>query len=196
MLGFDNPIHLLFLGILLLLVFGARRLPEMGRSLGAGMRGFKESLSGEGSQPAELGRRSAQHDGCWRARPRAVRRWRAAGLAASERAMAVAIGRIGHEDRLSVVDHLEELRARLIVCLAAIALAFGVCVWQNHALLRIVNRPLAHQTQKQVRAGNGPAWRHLHRSAKRSYRRQPTRGGRGDASATRQRRHGAHPRLA
>ena len=70
--------------------------------------------------------------------------------------MAVAVGRIGHEDRLSVVDHLEELRTRLIVCLAAIALAFGVCVWQNHALLRIVNRPLAHQTQKQVRAGNGP----------------------------------------
>jgi sec-independent protein translocase protein TatC len=70
--------------------------------------------------------------------------------------MAVAIGRIGHEDRLSVVDHLEELRARLIVCLVAIALAFGVCVWQNHALLRIINRPLAHQTQKQVQRGNGP----------------------------------------
>ena len=70
--------------------------------------------------------------------------------------MAVAVGRIGHEDRLSVVDHLEELRTRLIVCLAAIAVAFGLCVWQNHVLLRIVNRPLAHQTQKQVRVGNGP----------------------------------------
>jgi sec-independent protein translocase protein TatC len=70
--------------------------------------------------------------------------------------MAVAIGRIGHEDRLSVVDHLEELRTRLIVCLVAIALAFGVCVWQNHALLRIINRPLTHQTQKQVQRGNGP----------------------------------------
>jgi sec-independent protein translocase protein TatA len=55
MLGFDNPIHLLFLGVLLLLVFGARRLPEMGRSLGSGMRGFKDSLSGEPVQPAELG---------------------------------------------------------------------------------------------------------------------------------------------
>jgi len=32
---------------LLLLVFGAKRLPEMGRSLGAGMRGFKDSISGE-----------------------------------------------------------------------------------------------------------------------------------------------------
>jgi sec-independent protein translocase protein TatA len=55
MLGFDNPIHLLFLGVLLLLVFGAKRLPEMGRSLGAGMRGFKDSLSGEPAQQAELG---------------------------------------------------------------------------------------------------------------------------------------------
>ena len=29
-------------------------------------------------------------------------------------------------------------------------------MWQNHALLHIINTPLAHQTQKQVRAGNGP----------------------------------------
>jgi sec-independent protein translocase protein TatC len=70
--------------------------------------------------------------------------------------MAVAVGSIGHEDRVSVVDHLEELRARLIVCLAVIAVAFGLCFWQNNALLEIVNAPLAHQTQKQVRAGNGP----------------------------------------
>ena len=70
--------------------------------------------------------------------------------------MAVALGRVGHEDRLSLVDHLDELRTRLIVSLAALAVAFGVCVWQNHALLRIVNRPLQHQTQKQVRAGHGP----------------------------------------
>jgi len=38
--------------ILLLLVFGAKRLPEMGKSLGSGMRGFKESLSGDGLQSA------------------------------------------------------------------------------------------------------------------------------------------------
>lgn len=47
MLGLDNPIHLAFILILLLLVFGAKRLPEMGRSLGAGLRGFKESISGD-----------------------------------------------------------------------------------------------------------------------------------------------------
>lgn len=52
MLGLDNPIHVLFLLLIVLLVFGARRLPEMGRSLGSGLRGFKESLSGEA--PGEL----------------------------------------------------------------------------------------------------------------------------------------------
>lgn len=50
-MGLDNPIHIAFLLILLLLVFGAKRLPEIGRSLGTGMRGFKDSLSGEGAQP-------------------------------------------------------------------------------------------------------------------------------------------------
>lgn len=44
---FDNPIHLLMLFVVVMLLFGAKRLPEMGRSLGAGLRGFKESVSGE-----------------------------------------------------------------------------------------------------------------------------------------------------
>jgi sec-independent protein translocase protein TatA len=46
-MGLDNPLHIVFLLILLLLVFGAKRLPEMGKSLGSGMRGFKDALSGE-----------------------------------------------------------------------------------------------------------------------------------------------------
>jgi sec-independent protein translocase protein TatC len=70
--------------------------------------------------------------------------------------MAVAVGRLGHEERATVVDHLDELRGRLIISLAALAVAFGICMWQNHALLRIINKPLAHQTQKQVKAGDGP----------------------------------------
>ncbi len=70
--------------------------------------------------------------------------------------MATAIRTIGHEDKLSLVDHLEELRTRLIVSAVAVAVAFGVCLWQNHALLEIINRPLEHQTQKQVEQGNGP----------------------------------------
>jgi sec-independent protein translocase protein TatA len=52
MLGLDNPIHILFLLMLLLLVFGAKRLPEIGRSLGTGMRGFKDSLTGESGHSA------------------------------------------------------------------------------------------------------------------------------------------------
>lgn len=58
-MGLDNPIHIAFLLILVLLVFGAKRLPEMGRSLGGGLRGFKESLNGESSQAA-LGSHQAQ----------------------------------------------------------------------------------------------------------------------------------------
>lgn len=53
-MGLDNPIHIAFLLILLLLVFGAKRLPEMGRSLGDGMRGFKDAISGESPQPTTL----------------------------------------------------------------------------------------------------------------------------------------------
>jgi len=56
MLGLDNPIHILFLLIVVLLVFGAKRLPEIGRSLGSGLRGFKDSLSGEVGH-AELAQR-------------------------------------------------------------------------------------------------------------------------------------------
>jgi sec-independent protein translocase protein TatA len=46
-MGLDNPIHILLLLVVVLLVFGAKRLPEIGRSLGHGMRGFKDSLQGE-----------------------------------------------------------------------------------------------------------------------------------------------------
>jgi len=70
--------------------------------------------------------------------------------------MAVAAARVGHEDRLSVVDHLTELRGRLIVSLAALTVAFALCMWQNHALLHVINKPLSAQTQKQVKKGNGP----------------------------------------
>jgi sec-independent protein translocase protein TatC len=49
---------------------------------------------------------------------------------------------IGHEDRLSIVDHLDELRSRLIVCLAALIVAFGLCFWQNTALVNVLNRAL------------------------------------------------------
>ncbi len=70
--------------------------------------------------------------------------------------MATAIRTIGHEDRLSLVDHLDELRARLIFSAIALVIAFGVCFWQNHALLHLINRPLDKQTQGQIERGEGP----------------------------------------
>ena len=53
---------------------------------------------------------------------------------------------IGHEDRLSVVDHLDELRNRLIICAAVLAVVFGVCFWQSSHLLHLLNRPLPPET--------------------------------------------------
>jgi sec-independent protein translocase protein TatC len=56
--------------------------------------------------------------------------------------MAKVLRPIGHEDRLSIVDHLDELRNRLFVCLAALAVAFAFCYWQNNAILNLLNKPL------------------------------------------------------
>jgi sec-independent protein translocase protein TatC len=49
---------------------------------------------------------------------------------------------VGFEDRLTLVEHLDELRTRIIVSIAAFAVAFGLCMWQNNRLLDIINEPL------------------------------------------------------
>jgi sec-independent protein translocase protein TatC len=70
--------------------------------------------------------------------------------------MATKLRPIGHEDRLSVVDHLDELRSRLIVCGITLAIAFGFCFWQNHALLGLLNQPLEKSTPTVAQhSGNG-----------------------------------------
>jgi sec-independent protein translocase protein TatC len=56
--------------------------------------------------------------------------------------MATALRHVGHEDRLSLVEHLTELRVRIVVCLVAFVAATGVCMWQNHTVLKILNHPL------------------------------------------------------
>lgn len=48
MTGWTSPTHLVLLLGIALLLFGAKRLPEIGRSLGHGMREFKDSVSGSG----------------------------------------------------------------------------------------------------------------------------------------------------
>ena len=49
---------------------------------------------------------------------------------------------VGYEDRLTLVEHLDELRSRIIVSLIAFAVALGLCFWQNNLLLDIANEPL------------------------------------------------------
>jgi len=44
-MGIDNPVHLIFLAAVALIVLGPKRLPDLARSLGHGMREFRESLS-------------------------------------------------------------------------------------------------------------------------------------------------------
>jgi sec-independent protein translocase protein TatA len=48
--GLVTPVHLIFLLLLALLLFGAKRLPEIGRSLGTGMREFKDSVTAAGDK--------------------------------------------------------------------------------------------------------------------------------------------------
>jgi sec-independent protein translocase protein TatA len=48
-MGLDSPLHIILLLAIVLLIFGAKRLPEIGRSLGSGLRGFKESINEEPS---------------------------------------------------------------------------------------------------------------------------------------------------
>src|SRR5918998_2798706 len=56
--------------------------------------------------------------------------------------MATRLKPIGHEDRLSLVEHLDELRTRIIVCVITFAVAFGLCLWQDDRILDAINRPL------------------------------------------------------
>jgi sec-independent protein translocase protein TatC len=49
---------------------------------------------------------------------------------------------IGHEDRLTLVEHLDELRTRIVIAVFAFVVALGLCFWQNHLLLDIINDPL------------------------------------------------------
>jgi len=56
--------------------------------------------------------------------------------------MARRVKAVSHEDRLTLVEHLDELRARLIVCLLVFGVALALCFWQNHLLLEIAQGPL------------------------------------------------------
>lgn len=71
-------------------------------------------------------------------------------------AIRTALRSVPDDASLSVVDHLDELRTRMIVALSVLAVAFAICFSQNERLLGIIDAPLAHVTQGAARAGDGP----------------------------------------
>jgi sec-independent protein translocase protein TatA len=52
-MGIENPVHLLFIGAVALIVLGPKRLPEVARALGKGMREFRQAMSGETQDASE-----------------------------------------------------------------------------------------------------------------------------------------------
>jgi sec-independent protein translocase protein TatC len=60
---------------------------------------------------------------------------------------------VDHGDRLSLVEHLDELRTRLLVCLAVFGVALGLCFWQSHLLLEVASVPLPDDHRKLITFG-------------------------------------------
>jgi len=60
---------------------------------------------------------------------------------------------VSHEDRLTLVEHLDELRARLIVCIVVFGVALALCFWQNHLLLEIAQGPLPDNRDELITFG-------------------------------------------
>ncbi len=60
---------------------------------------------------------------------------------------------VSHEDRLTLVEHLDELRARLIVCIVVFGVALGLCFWQNHLLLELAQGPLPDDRDELITFG-------------------------------------------
>jgi sec-independent protein translocase protein TatC len=54
---------------------------------------------------------------------------------------------VSHEDRLTLIEHLDELRSRIVISVVAFSVALGLCFWQNHLLLRVVNHPIPGHKQ-------------------------------------------------
>jgi len=52
------------------------------------------------------------------------------------------LGPVDFEDRLTLVEHLDELRTRIVISIVAFSVAFALCFWQNSTLLDIANKPL------------------------------------------------------
>src|SRR4051795_13098947 len=62
--------------------------------------------------------------------------------------MAAALRSVGHDDPLSLVEPLTELRVRIVISLVAFIAATVLCMWQNQRVLNILNHPLTQTVSK------------------------------------------------
>ena len=114
-----GPLEIAIVLVIVLVIFGPKRLPELGKSMGRGIKSSRARST-----------RSARRRTKPRSRPTPT---------LSRRSLKRPVA---HADELPLVDHLDELRSRIIVTLAAFGVALALCFWQNHLLLEIANAPL------------------------------------------------------
>ncbi len=60
---------------------------------------------------------------------------------------------VSHEDRLTLVEHLDELRTRIVVCILVFGVALGLCLWQDDLLLEIASGPLPSDHDELITLG-------------------------------------------
>ena len=156
-----GPLEIAIVLVIVLLIFGPKRLPGLGKQLGTGMREFKESITGKDkddddarasrttiaatSKPRSDVPRANRHRS--RAKPSAS----APALALhppSSHPMASALRTVAHDDRLSLVEHLDgaprpdrDLPGRLRCLHRPLLLA-------EQPVLDILNKPLTSTVQK------------------------------------------------
>ena len=159
-----GPLEIAIVLVIVLLIFGPKRLPGLGKQLGTGMREFKESITGKDKDDDDDARASrATIAATSRPRsgvPRASRRRsRARPSASAPRAsartrrlshpMASALRTVAHDDRLSLVEHLTELRVRIVICLRGVRRRDRrLLLAEPDRVLDILNKPLTSTVQK------------------------------------------------
>ncbi len=168
-----GPLELAIVLVIALVIFGPKRLPDLGRSLGSGMREFKDSLTGkdddDDEEQAELEAATSQpQPDDPRSSPSRVR---SSPTTAPRRdpirsAVARRLKPAKFDDRMTLVEHLDELRTRIIVSAVVLVLAVVFCFWQNHALLD--DRQRAAPPASSSRSPSAPPSRSSPRSSSRS----------------------------
>src|SRR4029079_12848631 len=126
--------------VVLLLLFGAKRLPEMGRSLGRGMREFKDAVTTSEPEPKEIS--STPTPVTQASTTEAPAQPQPKSENAKPAAMARLPRRLKHEDSVTLVEHLDEFRSRLIVSILAVIVAFAGAYIFNDDILRWLAQPL------------------------------------------------------